>query len=121
MTQLDKDGGLIAFMESLGYEYHDGEYYKCFVKDEGTCELTFKGAEDLMRVITSQVSARIEAEHVRGVEIGMGRAKTAITVAMNTGSTTMQELRAVLDKELEWWQNNMYPTTFHKQSKESEQ
>lgn len=46
-------------------------------------------------------------EHERGVSIGMGRAKTAITVAMNTGSTTMQELRAVLDKEIKWWNDNL--------------
>lgn len=47
------------------------------------------------------------SEHERGVGIGMGRAKTAVTVAMNTGSSTLHELRAVVDKEIEWWNNNL--------------
>lgn len=60
------------------------------------------GAEEQRKAINNELLRARE----KGIEIGMGRAKTAITVAMNTGSTTMHELRAVLDKEIKWWQDN---------------
>lgn len=59
MTSLyDKD--IVTFMGSLGFEFHDGEYYKCFTKDEGTCELTYSGAVDLVALIQSQKLAHGE-------------------------------------------------------------
>lgn len=39
---------LINQMQGLGFEFHNGEYHKCFTKNEGTCELTIDGAIELM-------------------------------------------------------------------------
>jgi flagellar hook-basal body complex protein FliE len=57
----------------------------------------------LKQATLAYITEREQAEHAIGVATGMHRAKTAITVAMNTGSTTMHELRAVIDKEIEAW------------------
>lgn len=61
----DKD--IVTFMSSLGFEFHDREYYKCFTKDEGTCELTYSGAVDLVALIQSQKLAH--GEMVIGADV----------------------------------------------------
>lgn len=43
----DSIDSLVAFMEKLGWEYHPNKYYSSFTKNEGTCELTMQGAQEL--------------------------------------------------------------------------
>jgi hypothetical protein len=53
------DTELIDFMAKIGFEYHPSKHYPCFTKNEGTCELTVRGAEEVKQAINDYYYQRV--------------------------------------------------------------
>lgn len=64
MAQSNEQGGeLVDFMGKLGFEYYDGEYYKYFHMNEGTCKVTIDGAVEMKkRYAKDRKQHELEAE-----------------------------------------------------------
>lgn len=61
----------------------------------------------LLHLFNTHCQKREEQTYIDAVAVGMARAKTAVTIMMNTGKTSMKDLRQGIDDEIEAWNRIM--------------
>lgn len=82
---------------------HDRFCETCQETADWKCDRANKYALSFRNKLEDFLNTYIAQQNVEHTASGMLRAKTAITVAINTGKTSMSELRDVIDKEVEAW------------------